>query len=235
MIKTIRSNERYHAKMGWLDTRWHFSFDHYYDPSNLNWGALRVFNDDIIEPAQGFGMHPHRDMEIVTYVLEGELEHQDSTGNRGVVHPGEVQVMSAGTGIMHSEYNHSREKPVHLLQLWILPRRKGQKPRWEQHQFSEAERRGKLLPVVSEGDLAGTLRIDQDAQIYVAALAAGQEVVHRSRPGRKAYLFAISGTVSVNGTELKPGDQARIADETELKIRAIQDAELILLDLPEVN
>lgn len=235
MIKTIKSDERYHADWGWLDTRWHFSFDTYHDPANLNWGALRVFNDDVIQPAKGFGFHPHRDMEIVTYVLEGELEHRDNQGNRGVIHPGEVQVMSAGTGIIHSEYNHSAEKPLHLLQLWILPRHDGSKPRWEQHQFANSERQGKLLPVVSDGALPGTLRIDQDAQIYVSALAAGQQVEHRSRPGRKAYLFAISGEAEVNGTRLSAGDQARIADEPGLKIGATKDAELILLDLVEVE
>ncbi len=235
MIKTIKSEERYHANTGWLDTRWHFSFDHYYDPQNINWGALRVFNDDVIEPGKGFGMHPHRDMEIVTYVLDGELEHKDSTGNTGVVRPGEIQVMSAGTGIVHSEYNHSQEKPVHLLQLWILPRRRGLKPRWDQHRFTAEERRGRLLPVVSSGDVAGTMPIDQDAQILVSRLEPGQEVMHQSRPGRKAYLFAIEGSLSVNGTPLEQGDQARIADETELKLRAHQDSELILLDLPEAD
>jgi quercetin 2,3-dioxygenase len=232
MIKITRSSERHHANFGWLDTHWHFSFDSYYDPENTNWGALRVFNDDTVEPGQGFGTHPHRDMEIVTYVLEGELEHQDSNGNRGVIHPGEVQVMSAGAGIMHSEYNHSKEHPVHFIQLWILPHTKRLKPRWEQHRFSREERAGKLLPVVSSGDLAGTLAIDQDAQIYVASLASGEEVVHPSRAGRKAYLFVTKGNIEVNGNALAAGDQARIADERELKIRAPESAELMLLDLP---
>lgn len=232
MIKIIKSGERHHANFGWLDTHWHFSFDSYHDPDNMHWGPLRVFNDDIIEPAQGFGTHPHRDMEIVTYVISGELEHQDSKGHRGVVEPGEVQVMSAGTGIMHSEYNHSKETPVRLVQLWILPRTKGLKPRWEQRRFSREERRGKLLPVVSSGDLAGTLAIDQDAQIYVTSLGAGQEVAHQSKPGRKAYLFVTTGSVSVNGNALALGDQARIADEPELKIQAQQGAESMLLDLP---
>lgn len=232
MIKIIPSSERHHSNFGWLDTHWHFSFDSYYDPENMNWGALRVFNDDIIEPGQGFGMHPHRDMEIVTYVLEGELEHQDSNGNRGVVHAGEVQVMSAGTGILHSEYNHSKENPVHLVQLWILPRTERLKPRWEQRRFSLRERSGKLLPVVSPGDLEGTLSIDQDAQIFVSALQSGQEVVHRTRAGRKAYLFVTAGNASVNGSALSAGDQARIADEPELKIQTQQGSELMLLDLP---
>lgn len=232
MIKVVRSEERHHADRGWLSTRWHFSFADYYDPANMNWGALRVFNDDVVRPGRGFGAHPHRDMEIVTSVLEGELEHRDDQGNTGAIHPGEVQVMSAGTGIVHSEYNHSKERPVHFLQLWITPRTRDLKPRWEQRRFAPAERTGRLLPVVSAGDIPGTLTIDQDAAIYVSGLGAGQEVSHRSRAGRKAYLFVIAGRLTVNGTPLAPGDQARIADEPELTLRAQEDAELILLDLP---
>ena len=232
MIKVIKSEDRYHADFGWLSTYWHFSFDTYHDPSNVNWGALRVFNDDVIRPGQGFGSHPHRDMEIVTVVLEGELEHRDNQGNTGVIHPGEVQVMSAGTGIVHSEYNHSKERPVHLLQLWIMPRTKGLKPRWEQRQFTQAERSGTLLPVVSDGKVPGTLHIDQDATISVTALKAGQAVVHKSRPGRKAYVFVIAGELLLNGAPVKAGDQARIADEPELNLKAGEDGEVILLDLP---
>ena len=235
MIKTIKSSERHHANFGWLDTNWHFSFGGYYDPSNENWGALRVFNDDIVQPGQGFGTHPHSDMEIVTYVLSGELEHQDSTGNKGVIHPGEVQVMSAGSGLTHSEYNHSKKDEVHFMQIWIFPRTEGTKPRWEQHQFTPAERKGKLLPIVSSGDLAGTLKIDQDAQIYVSSLAAGNEVKHQTTPERRPYVFAMDGEVTVNGVKLAKGDQARIAGESELTIRAAKDAEIILLDVPELK
>jgi redox-sensitive bicupin YhaK (pirin superfamily) len=232
MIKVIRSADRYHADMGWLSTYWHFSFDTYHDPSNMNWGALRVFNDDVIRPGQGFGAHPHRDMEIITVVLEGALEHRDNQGNTGIIRPGEVQVMSAGTGIVHSEYNHSKDQPVHLLQLWITPRTKGLKPRWEQHQFRPEDRSGRLLPVVSAGDIPGTLAIDQEAAIYVSALQAGQVVLHKSRAARKAYLFVITGSLTANGTPLKAGDQARMADDPELTLQAVEDAELILLDLP---
>ncbi len=234
MIQIIKSDERHQADFGWLQTRWHFSFDHYYDPSNTRWGALRVFNDDVIQPGKGFGRHPHRDMEIVTYVLEGELEHQDSTGNRGVIRPGEVQVMSAGTGIEHSEFNHSKEQPVHLLQLWILPRADGRKPRWEQREYPRAARQGKLLPVVSSGNLAGTLTIDQDAEIYVAALPKGENVRHTTRAERKVYIFVIGGKITVNGQALARGDQARIGDERELRIEAAEASEMMLLDLPEV-
>ncbi|MGH7405901.1 MAG: pirin family protein, partial [Candidatus Methylomirabilales bacterium] len=213
MIKILTGKERHHRDLGWLSTYWHFSFDDYYDPTNMTWGALRVFNDDIIQPGQGFGAHPHRDMEIVTYVLDGELEHQDNQGNRGVIRAGEFQVMSAGAGIVHAEYNHSRERPVHLLQLWITPRTKGLPPRCEQRRFTVEERMGKLLPVVSGGDVPETLIFDQDALIYVSSLRAGQEVIHKTQPGRKAYLFVIIGSLTVNGTPLAAGDQARIADE----------------------
>jgi len=235
MIKVITSDERHHQNFGWLDTRWHFSFDTYYDPENVHWGALRVFNDDVIEPGQGFPMHGHRDMEIVTYVLSGTLEHQDSMGHTGVVRPGEVQVMSAGKGVMHSEFNPSKEEPVHLLQLWILPRTRGLQPRWEQRVFSRDERGGKLLPVVSSGDRDGTLHIDQDAQIFVSALKTGDKVAHPSRLGRKGYLFVIEGGIGLNGATLAKGDQARIEDEKELNLEAKQDSELILLDLPEAR
>jgi quercetin 2,3-dioxygenase len=234
MINIIRSSERHHGDHGWLSTYWHFSFSDYHDPDNMNWGALRVFNDDVIQPAGGFGAHPHRDMEIVTYVLEGALEHQDNLGNKGVIHPGEVQVMSAGKGIVHAEYNHSKERPVHLLQLWIMPRHRGNTPRWEQKQFAPGDRRGRLLPVVSSGDLPGTLTIDQAAMIYVSQLPADQQVTATLAPGQLGYLFVISGEVEVNGRALRDGDQARISEEKALTIRASKDAELIYLDLPAV-
>lgn len=233
MTQIIRSAERHHQDMGWLSTYWHFSFGDYHDRNNMHFGPLRVFNDDIVQPGQGFPMHPHRDMEIVTYVIDGQLEHQDHLGNRGLVHPGEVQVMSAGRGIVHSEYNPSKDTPVHLLQLWLLPRTKGNEPRWEQKQFDVAHRAGRLLPVVSSGDVPQTLRIDQDATIYVSQLITGQPVTHEAKPGRLAYLFVISGALTLNSdTTLATGDQARIEDTPRLDLHATQDAELILLDLP---
>jgi redox-sensitive bicupin YhaK (pirin superfamily) len=242
-VQVIRSDQRHHADRGWLDARWHFSFSDYHDPDNVHFGPLRVFNDDVVRGGGGFDMHPHRDMEIVTYVISGRLEHKDHLGNRGVVHPGEVQVMSAGRGIVHAEFNASPTEPVHLLQLWIIPRHKGLPPRWEQRQFSEARRSGRLLPVVSptEGDAAAggageTLKIDQDAMIYVSSLRAGQTVDHTSpAPARKAYLFVIDGAVTLNGdVELTKGDQARVElrDDPTLTLRADRDADLILLDLP---
>ena len=144
MINVILSDARHHADHGWLSTHWHFSFSDYHDPKNMNWGALRVFNDDVVKGGGGFGAHPHRDMEIVTYVLEGELEHQDNLGNKGVIRPGEVQVMSAGKGIVHAEYNHSQTTPAHFLQLWVMPRTRGSKPRWEQRQYSPKRRTNPL-------------------------------------------------------------------------------------------
>jgi redox-sensitive bicupin YhaK (pirin superfamily) len=231
MISIIPSDQRHHADAGWLSTYWHFSFSDYYDPRNMNWSALRVFNDDIVQPDNGFPMHPHKDMEIITYVIDGQLEHQDHLGNRGVVHPGEVQVMSAGKGIYHAEYNPSKNTPVRLLQLWVLPKHQGNTPRWEQKQFSREERSGKLLPVVSSGDLPGTLTIDQDAAIYVSSLKAGEAVDYQPR-GTHAYLFVISGAATVNDKPLAKGDQARIAGEKDLRIAASDDAEMILLDLP---
>jgi quercetin 2,3-dioxygenase len=217
MISTIKSNDRHYQDTGWLQTRWHFSFSDYHDPNNVNFGPLRVFNDDVIQPGQGFGMHPHRDMEVVTYVLSGALEHRDHLGNRGVIHPGEVQVMSAGKGIMHSEFNHSKEKVAHLLQLWVLPRTTGGKPRWEQKQFGVEDRRGRLLPVVSSGNISGTLSIDQDATIYVSSLKAGERVKQTIGEERRAYLFVISGELKVNGTPHQAGDQPESPTPPQLR------------------
>lgn len=232
MIQTIKSSDRYFADHGWLQTHWHFSFSDYYDAENMNWSALRVFNDDVVQPGGGFPMHPHRDMEIVTYVIDGQLEHRDQLGNRGIVHPGEVQVMSAGKGIVHSEFNPSKENPVRLLQLWLIPRHRNNTPRWEQKQFSSEDRGGRLLPVVSSGNQPGTLAIDQDATIYVSKLSAGQSVSLGGLENRHAYLFVIDGSVTLNGGKLEKGDQARVAAEKELKIEASEGAELLLLDLP---
>jgi len=231
MISIIKSEDRYHADHGWLDTRWHFSFGDYYDEENMNWGPLRVFNDDVIKGGGGFGAHPHKDMEIVTYVIDGVLEHQDNLGHKAQLKAGEVQMMSAGTGIVHAEYNPSKTEPVHLLQLWIMPRKKNLPPRWDQRPYDLAQRTGKLLPVISSGDVPNTMPIDQDATIYVSHLKTGTSVTHESAPKRRAYLFVINGELDVNGQTLKQGDQARIADEPALRLTASQESEIILLDL----
>lgn len=232
MIRVIKAGERFHFENDWLSTYWHFSFDHYYDPENTGFGPLRVFNDDRVAPGRGFPEHGHREMEILTYVLAGELEHRDNQGNRGVIGPGEVQRMSAGTGIRHSEFNASKEKTLHLLQLWIEPTQRGLKPSWEQRRFTREQREGRLLPVASGIPMDAALLIHQDAAVYVAALAANQSVAHGLKIGRRAYLFLISGGLALNGLPLAGGDQARITEETRLELRTEQAAEAILLDLP---
>jgi redox-sensitive bicupin YhaK (pirin superfamily) len=234
MINIIPSEQRYHADHGWLDTRWHFSFSDYFDENNVHWGPLRVFNDDVVQAGGGFDFHPHKDMEIVSYIVEGELEHQDRLGNRHVNRAGEVQVMSAGKGIVHAERNPSASAAMRLLQLWIIPRHKGLPPRWEQRAYKKADRRNRLFPVVSavDGPVEGSLTIDQDARIYVSSLEAGKSVTHEAKAGRRAYLFVIDGEVELNGLKLRSGDQARISDETALAIKADTDSELMLLDLP---
>jgi redox-sensitive bicupin YhaK (pirin superfamily) len=237
MTQLIRSNERFHKDAGWLQANWHFAFADYHDPDNVQFGPLRVFNDDVVSPGTGFGMHPHKDMEIITYVISGQLQHQDHLGNRGIVHPGEVQVMSAGKGILHGERNPSKTEDVRLLQIWVMPRHTGGTPRWEQKQFTPQDRAGRLLPLVSPSDAPkdGTLTIDQDAVVYVSSLKQGQSVDHETKPGRLTYLFVISGTVEAeNGSvALAGGDQLRVAEPMDLKVTASEDAELILIDLPE--
>ncbi|MCS7033798.1 MAG: pirin family protein [Phycisphaerae bacterium] len=232
MIRIIRSSERHHRNSGWLDARWHFSFSDYYDPENRNWGPLRVFNDDMIAGGGGFDPHPHRDMEIISYIVSGALRHTDSMGNDHVSSRGGVQVMSAGRGIVHSEYNASDTDPVRLLQIWILPRRRGQTPRWAQKSFERELQSGQWTPVVSDGSVVGTLAVDQDALLLAARPLAGSTLRHSVRPGRRAYAFVVEGKIDLNGQRLSAGDQARIVDETELQIETPVDSELVLLDLP---
>jgi redox-sensitive bicupin YhaK (pirin superfamily) len=237
VTQLIRSSERYHKDAGWLQANWHFAFADYHDPDNVQFGPLRVFNDDVVQPGTGFDLHPHKDMEIITYVISGQLEHQDHLGNRGLVHAGEVQVMSAGKGIMHGERNPSKTEPVRLLQIWVMPRTKGGQPRWEQKQFTPQDRWGKLLPVVSPSDAPsnGTLTIDQDATVYVSSLKPGESVEHETKPGRLTYLFVITGKAEAEGGDvtLAGGDQLRIADPIDLKLTATEATELMLIDLPE--
>ena len=245
MIQTIRSNERYHAETDWLNTHWHFSFDHYHDPNNMNFGPLRVFNDDVVAPAGGFPFLAHREMEIITYIIEGAIEHRDDLGNTGVIRPGEIQRMSAGTGVRHSEYNPSKKDPVHLLQLWIMPAVQHLKPSWEQKTFSLADRSGKLLPIavpagsngLPRADSArGAVQIHQDAKIYTSLLAPGQSTTHKLCDGRRAYIFVIAGNLKLNDEILAPGDQARVTSESDLQLSAVPgsatgQADFLLLDL----
>lgn len=232
MVHIIRSHERFHVDAGWLSANWHFSFGHYYDPENVEFGPLRVFNDDVIQPRSGFPTHPHEEMEIVTYVISGELEHKDSTGNRGVLRAGDVQRMSAGTGIRHSEVNPSATEPLHLCQIWLEPAVRGLEPSYEEGRFGHEKRHGVLLPVVSDQDLPGTLHIHQKATFYVSSLDPGNKVEHRLSEGRRGYLFVISGEVTLNKDDLAGGDQARITEVTDLNIQARKHSELILIDLP---
>jgi quercetin 2,3-dioxygenase len=222
MVQIIRGKDRHHVDAGWLSSYWHFSFDDYYDPDNISFGPLRVFNDDVVQPASGFPLHPHKEMEIVTYVIEGTLEHKDSMGNTGQISPGEIQRMSAGTGLRHSEYNASKTKPVHLVQLWIMPAVDRLKPSWEQKQFSVQARSGKLLPIAvpAGAEVAGAVSIHQDATIYTSLLAEGESAKHDLAKGRRAYIFVVNGQLKLeakNGKEKEPvtlttGDQARITD-----------------------
>ncbi len=232
MISLRKSQQRGHADHGWLDSRHTFSFAGYYDPEQMGFSSLRVINDDRIAPGAGFPTHPHRDMEIVTYVLEGTLEHRDSMGNGSVIRPGEVQRMSAGTGIAHSEYNASRSESVHLLQIWIEPEQAGLPPGYEQRTFDPAHNRGRLLLVASPDGREGSLTIRQDAFLYAAVLECGQTVIHAPEPGRRAYLHVARGEAELNGMPAGPGDGAKISGEREVRLTARRDAEVLLFDLP---
>ncbi|MGH9934546.1 MAG: pirin family protein [Nitrososphaerales archaeon] len=238
MIKIIRWSEHYKKESDWLSTYHHFSFAEYFDPKNMNFGPLRVFNDDIIQSGTGFDFHFHRDMEIITYVIEGELEHKDDHGNHGVIYPSELQVMTAGSGITHSEYNHSKEKPVRLLQMWIFADTKNLKPSWVQKRYSKEQRLNKLLPVVFPMDGASdakdnVLRIHQDALFYISTLTPENELGHELKNGRKAYAFVIDGEMKLNGTTMQTRDSARVENENNITIKAIKPTELMLIDLPE--
>jgi redox-sensitive bicupin YhaK (pirin superfamily) len=217
----------------WLDSRFHFSFADYRDPARMGWGELRVWNDDRIGPQSGFDMHPHRDMEIVTYVRTGAITHSDNLGNRGRTEAGDVQVMSAGTGIVHAEHNLEDEDTT-LFQIWIFPDRAGHKPGWATRRFPQGANAGKLVALASgraEDREAGALPIHADAQVLGATLRAGETVHHRLGAGRKAYLVPAAGSITVNGVAIGPGDGAAIADEADLAIAASNDAEIVLVDV----
>jgi hypothetical protein len=231
MITLRPSNERGGADHGWLKTRHTFSFNTYYDPKNVHFRSLRVINEDWVQPGMGFGTHPHDNMEIITYVLSGELEHKDSLGTGSIIRPGDGQRMSAGTGIQHSEFNPSQKEQVHLLQIWIFPERKGIQPSYEQKSFPAEEKRGKLRLIASPDGRDGAVTIHQDASLYVSLLAPGQQVEHKLRGGRYAWLQVAKGSVELNGQPLSQGDGAGISDEQKLLIRGKEDAEILLFDL----
>ena len=231
MIQVRKANDRGHADHGWLNAYHTFSFASYRDPNFMGFRSLRVMNEDRVAPGQGFGTHPHQDMEIVTYVLEGALEHRDSMGNGEILRPGEFQRMSAGTGITHSEFNPSGTEPVHLYQIWLYPERRGIEPSYEQKRFPVEEQTNRLRLVAAPGGTDGALQIHQDAQIFLSQLTKGSEVVHQLSPNRHAWLQVLRGTVELNGRELETSDGAAISDITTLAIRASDDAEIMLFDL----
>ena len=231
-MKTIRrSQERGHFDHGWLNTYHTFSFGDYQDPKHHQFRALRVMNEDWVAPGQGFGMHPHRDMEIVTYVLEGALKHQDSMGNGEALRPGEFQRMSAGTGILHSEFNPSETEPVHLYQIWLFPEKKGLTPSYEQKGFPAEERLNRFRVVASPTAREGSLRIHQDAEIHLATLEAGKGVRHELKPGRNAWLQVLRGAVEADGQTLSAGDGLAYSEEPAVAVKATAAAEVMLFDL----
>lgn len=232
MIDIRRSEERGHANHGWLDSYHSFSFADYYDPAHMGFGPLRVINEDYIAGGSGFGTHGHRDMEIVTYVLDGELAHKDSMGNGSVIRPGDVQRMSAGKGVMHSEFNHAADREAHLLQIWIEPNVRGIAPGYEEKRFDAADKRGRLRLVASPDGRDGSVMIHQDARVY-AGLFDGEETgVMPIAAGRRAYLHVARGVIVVNGETLRAGDALKLIDEPELDLAQGQQAEVLLFDLP---
>ena len=226
-----RSTERGHADHGWLDSFHTFSFADYYDPKHMGFRALRVINEDRVQPGQGFGAHGHRDMEIISYVLEGALQHKDSLGTGSIIRPGDVQRMSAGTGVTHSEFNASRDELVHFLQIWILPERRGLKPGYEQKAFSEAEKSGVLRPVATRDGRDGSVTVHQDMSLYAGILADGQSVRHQVEPGRHAWIHVARGEADVGGERLAAGDAAATSDPGAVDIVGRNGAEVLVFDL----
>jgi quercetin 2,3-dioxygenase len=231
MITIRKSQERGHFDHGWLNTYFSFSFADYYDPKHVHFRTLRVLNDDRVAAGAGFPEHPHRDMEIVTYVLEGALEHSDSMGNGSVIRPGDVQYMSAGTGVTHSEFNASKNEPVHLLQIWMFPEKKGFMPAYDQKNFPREDKQGKLRLVASPDGREGSVTIRQDNELYATVLGAGEAVRHELKPERHAYVQVARGSVKLNGTMLGEGDGAAISEEKAIELRGVKDAEVLLFDL----
>jgi quercetin 2,3-dioxygenase len=233
MTISIRpARDRGHANHGWLDTLHTFSFADYWDPRHMGWGPLRVINEDRVAPATGFPTHAHHDMEIITYVLEGALEHRDSLGTGSVIRPGEVQRMTAGTGVRHSEYNASKTEAVHLLQIWIEPARTGLPPGYEQKTFSDADKRGRLRLIASSDGREGSVTINQDAAVYATVLAPEQRVTHTLARRRRGWLQVARGALTLNGQTLAHGDGAAIEGAQALEIQGIEPAEALLFDLP---
>lgn len=231
MITIRKSAERGRFDFGWLDTHHTFSFGDYVDRDHMGFRALRVINEDVVSPASGFPQHPHAEMEIITYIVAGALAHRDTSGGEGVIRRGDVQHMSAGTGIEHSEYNASAEESVHLLQIWMRPARRGVEPAYAQRTFPDMEKRGRLQLLVAPDGRDGSLSLNQDAFLYASILATGQAVQHTPSAGRHAWVQVISGTVEINGVQLNAGDGAAISDERQVTIIARSESEFLLFDL----
>lgn len=231
MITVRKANERGHANHGWLDTYHTFSFNTYHDPKHMGFRALRVINEDVVAPGRGFGTHPHNDMEIVTYVLKGSLQHKDSMGNGSVLKAGQLQRMSAGTGITHSEFNASKDEPVHLYQIWIVPEKKGIEPSYEERTFEPDGKRNQWLTIATRDARNGSMRINQDAVLSLAALDAGSKLDYPLAEGRHAWLQVISGDVTINDAEVTTSDAVAVSNENAIQARAETDAEIMLFDL----
>ena len=231
MLAIRKAEDRGHANHGWLRSNHTFSFADYYDPRHMGFGPLRVINDDTVAGGGGFPPHPHRDMEIISYVIEGALQHQDNMGNGSVIRPGDVQRMSAGPGVVHSEYNASKTEPVHFLQIWIIPSENRLPSGYEQKTFSEEEKRGKLRLVASSDGAEGSVRIQQDARVFATVLEAGQSVQHTVARDRKGWLHVVQGNVDLNGTALKAGDGVAIDGEEALVLGSTSQGEALLFDM----
>lgn len=231
MIEIIKANRRHFSDFGWLKTYWLFSFSDYFDPHNIQFGALRVFNDDVVEPGTGFPTHPHEEMEIITIVLDGEMTHQDSMGNKTVIRTGDVQRMSAGTGLTHSEFNLAHQ-PVHFYQIWIFPDIAGLRPTYDQRTFAPADWKNRLLPVASGQNLPDTVTFHTDATIYRCDLDAGKEVTFKNTAGRRIFVYLTNGRLSANGQPMATEDQARIDVDEPLILKAAEPSDLILIDVP---
>lgn len=231
MITIRPSNSRGHVDHGWLNTFHSFSFGEYYDPKNMHFRSLRVINEDVVAPGQGFGMHPHKDMEILTWIVSGALQHKDSMGNGEVIRPGDLQHMTAGSGVLHSEFNPSKTDPVHLLQIWIMPAQRDLKPHYDQTHFAVADRTNRLQLLASPDGRDGSIRIQQDASLLASVVDAGQSVSHTFAPGRFGWVQVIRGQVDVAGHRVGPGDAAVIEGESLVSISAVDDAEFLMFDL----
>ena len=226
-----KSEERGKANFGWLDSKHSFSFGHYYDPAHMGFGPLRVINEDRVAPGSGFPTHPHSNMEIISYVLEGALEHKDSIGTGSVIRPGDLQRMTAGSGVRHSEFNASKTEPVHFLQIWVTPEKEGLKPSYEQKSFNSEEKRGQLRLIGSRDGRDGSVTIHQDVNLYATVLKAGDSVTHTISEGRGAWVQVARGTTKLNGTQLKAGDGVAVSQSGALTLEGVDDGEVLLFDM----